>query len=117
MPLVAASLPGRYTSWFQVHNGSRTTSAPAQRTSADVASAVEVAEEESRFWPPYPPEEPARQPWDSPESCAAVTPPQTPAGYGRSLGSQAVNAHPSRRNYRFALPARFSTSRPRSRPP
>src|SRR5580658_9251392 len=46
MPLAVALLLGRYTSWSRPHSVTRTTSAAAQTTSADVASAVEVAEEE-----------------------------------------------------------------------
>src|SRR5712671_5382239 len=107
----AAKLLERYISWPRSHSAPRTTSAPAQTTSAEVGSAVEVAEEASPSWPPYPPEEPARPPWDSPESCAAVTPRQTPAGCVTSLAWPKASARPDRKSCprprpdRVALPA------------
>src|SRR3954454_8776677 len=95
----AAKLLERYISWPRYHSVTRTTGAPAQRTSAEVSSAGEAEEEASPSWPTYPPEKTVRSQGGSPKICAAVTPRQTPAGCVTLLAWLKASARPERKSF------------------
>src|SRR5580692_2172717 len=107
MPLAAAPRSGRYTSWFQARNGSRTAAAPGQRKAEYVPAANGAAMEVLRFLWNFRCCEPTRRPLGSQTSPAAATPLETIPGFGISPELLTGSGRPGRRNCR---PAEYRTS-------
>src|SRR5215469_4587058 len=93
MVRAGATLQVRYTNWLPAQSGTRTTSAPAQKTILPVAFGQETAEEEQTL-PELPSlsAKPTGRRWNFPGGCAAATLPRTPAGRATSPGLPAMNA-------------------------
>src|SRR5438309_1240024 len=79
----AAKLPERYISLPPPHSVPRTTSAPGQRTSAEIAPGAKPAEAEPLFWLPHPPGGLTRRPWGSGTGCESAIPHETLLGFER----------------------------------
>src|SRR5579871_264783 len=112
----AAKLSERYISLPPPHSVTRTTSAPGQRTSAEIASGAKPAETESLFRLPHPSGGPTRRPWGSGTDAEAAIPHETLPGFERLPESPAGSVRQARRNYRGGPPSPVSILRPRPRP-
>src|SRR5580765_514793 len=69
-----------YISLPPPHSVTRTTSAPGQRTSVEIAPGAKPAEAEPLFWLPCPPGGLVRRPWGSGTSCESAIPHETLLG-------------------------------------
>src|SRR4029077_1486332 len=112
----AAKLSERYISLPPPHSATETTSAPGQRTSAEIAPGAQPAEAEPLFWLPHPPGGPTRRPWGSGTGPEAAIPHETLPGFERLPESPAGSVRQARRNYCGGPPSPVSILRPRPRP-
>src|SRR6476620_2736700 len=94
-----AKLLERYISLLPPHSVTRTTTAPGQRTSAEIAPGAKPAEAEPLFCLPHPPGGLTRPPWGSGTGCEAALPHATLLGFERLLESPAGSVRQARRNY------------------
>src|SRR5580765_1704471 len=112
----AAKRRARCTSWPPPRSATRTTSAPGQRTSAEIAPGAKPAEAEPLLWLPYPPGGLVWRPWGSGTGCESAIPHETLLGFERLLESPAGSVRQARRSYRGDPPSPASPPQPTPRP-